>query len=410
MSAQTPKALTHDKATIYPFAFTGTTKEYFKIWIVNVLLTIVTLGIYSVWAKVRTKRYLYKNTLLKGTSFEYHGTPMKILLGYLIALGLVLIYELILPYFISMLFAEVSAVPIRLGDLQFAIELEDVESILEFLGLLILFWVPVLARMFTARLSSYQSIRFDFKTTWWEAFKVLFVLGLLGVITIVGYPYFAYRRAEFFVNHSRYGTAPFALAGKLKTFYAIYFKAFLIMLGGLIFIVAAGFAILFINENRAFIDDFLKIVLSVCLGPLFWVFYVATSSFLNTSIANCTWSNTTVGKSQFIGSPQGDFFGKIQVHKVSVSTFAFNCSLKVNRVIWIRISNTLASLLSLGLLIPWGTIRMETYRLSCLSLLTASDTETDQFIRNEKEKSTATGEAMADIYNVTPSMTTGLEI
>ena len=179
MSPQPPTTHAPGNATHHPFAFTGSTKEYFKIWIVNALLTIVTLGIYSAWAKVRNKQYLYKNTWVKGASFEYHGKPTKILLAYFIALGLILIYELILPYFISMLFAEVSAVPIRLGDLQFAIELEDVESILEFLGLLILFWVPVLARMFTARLSSYQSIRFDFKTTWWEAFKVLFVLGLL---------------------------------------------------------------------------------------------------------------------------------------------------------------------------------------------------------------------------------------
>ena len=400
MSPQPPTTHAPGNATRHPFAFTGSTKEYFKIWIVNALLTIVTLGIYSAWAKVRNKRYLYNNSWVNGSSFEYHGKPTKILQAYFIVLvGGSLTYELILPYLISMLFAEGSALPIKLGDLHFAIEPEDVELLFGFLGLLLL-WVlvPVLARMFTARLSSYQNIRFDFKTTWQEACKVLLVLGLLGGVTIIGYPYFACRRTEFFVNHSRYGTAPFALAGKLKTFYAIYFKAFLIMLGGLIFIVAAGFAILFINENRAFIDDFLKIVLSVCLGPLFWVFYVATSSFLNTSIANCTWSNTTVGKSQFIGSPQGDFFGKIQVHKVSVSTFAFNCSLKVNRVIWIRISNTLASLLSLGLLIPWGTIRMENYRLSCLTLLATTNTE--QFIESEKKKITAIGEGMADIYGI----------
>ena len=38
------------------FTFTGTTREYFGIWIVNVLLTFVTLGVYSAWAKVRRQR------------------------------------------------------------------------------------------------------------------------------------------------------------------------------------------------------------------------------------------------------------------------------------------------------------------------------------------------------------------
>ena len=48
------------------FEFTGSGSEYFKIWIVNVLLTIVTLGIYSAWAKVRRLRYFYNNTRFAG--------------------------------------------------------------------------------------------------------------------------------------------------------------------------------------------------------------------------------------------------------------------------------------------------------------------------------------------------------
>lgn len=48
----------------YTPQFRGTAKEYFKIWIVNVLLSIVTFGIYSAWAAVRTRRYFYGNTVL----------------------------------------------------------------------------------------------------------------------------------------------------------------------------------------------------------------------------------------------------------------------------------------------------------------------------------------------------------
>jgi uncharacterized membrane protein YjgN (DUF898 family) len=36
--------------------FTGCAGEYFRIWIVNVCLSVLTLGIYSAWAKVRRKR------------------------------------------------------------------------------------------------------------------------------------------------------------------------------------------------------------------------------------------------------------------------------------------------------------------------------------------------------------------
>ena len=102
MSPQPPTTHAPGNATRHPFAFTGSTKEYFKIWIVNALLTIVTLGIYSAWAKVRNKRYLYNNTWVNGASFEYHGKPTKILQAYFIVLvGGSLTYELILPYLIS---------------------------------------------------------------------------------------------------------------------------------------------------------------------------------------------------------------------------------------------------------------------------------------------------------------------
>jgi hypothetical protein len=48
-----------DTGVFTPIEFTGTAGEYFGIWIVNILLTIVTVGFYSAWAKVRRKRYFY---------------------------------------------------------------------------------------------------------------------------------------------------------------------------------------------------------------------------------------------------------------------------------------------------------------------------------------------------------------
>jgi uncharacterized membrane protein YjgN (DUF898 family) len=74
--------------------FSASGGEYFRIWIVNLLLTIVTLGIYSAWAKVRRNQYFYSSTRLAGSSFEYHGQPMAILKGRLIALVLVGAYNI----------------------------------------------------------------------------------------------------------------------------------------------------------------------------------------------------------------------------------------------------------------------------------------------------------------------------
>ena len=80
------------------FEFRGSGGEYFRIWIVNVALMLVTLGIYSAWAKVRTRRYFYGNTFVAGHSFDYHASPVRILIGRVIALLLLGAYNLAVSF------------------------------------------------------------------------------------------------------------------------------------------------------------------------------------------------------------------------------------------------------------------------------------------------------------------------
>jgi uncharacterized membrane protein YjgN (DUF898 family) len=66
-------------------SFTGSGAEYFRIWVVNLLLTVATLGIYSAWAKTRRLQYFYRNTHLAGASFDFRGNPKAILRGRILA-------------------------------------------------------------------------------------------------------------------------------------------------------------------------------------------------------------------------------------------------------------------------------------------------------------------------------------
>lgn len=72
----------------YAFQFDGSAREYFRIWIVNLALSILSLGIFSAWAKVRTQRYFYGCTRLAGVPFEYLAKPLPILKGRIIAVFL----------------------------------------------------------------------------------------------------------------------------------------------------------------------------------------------------------------------------------------------------------------------------------------------------------------------------------
>src|SRR5437868_10838283 len=100
-------------ATLHKFDFRGSGGEFFRIWIVNIVLTVLTLGIYSAWAKVRTTRYFYGNTSLAEHPFDYHASPVRILIGRLIAIGLLVGYSvsaaisplLVIPWAIFFLFA-----------------------------------------------------------------------------------------------------------------------------------------------------------------------------------------------------------------------------------------------------------------------------------------------------------------
>lgn len=75
------------------FQFTGSGREYFCIWVINLLLSLATLGIYSAWAKVRRLQYFDRNTTLAGAAFDFHGEPKAILRGRVLAVVLLAAYH-----------------------------------------------------------------------------------------------------------------------------------------------------------------------------------------------------------------------------------------------------------------------------------------------------------------------------
>ena len=147
-------------SAVVPFQFTGQGGEYFKIWLVNSILTILTLGIYSAWAKVRRKTYIYGSTQLAGAGFEYLADPRKIFKGRVIAVAFLIIYSVL-----SNLFPQIGLV--------FS------------LGLLaVVPWIVVRALAFNARNSALRNIRFGFTGRVRDASKVFVLWPLLVLLTM----------------------------------------------------------------------------------------------------------------------------------------------------------------------------------------------------------------------------------
>src|ERR1700761_197457 len=69
--------------------FVGSGSEYFRIWVVNLLLTVVTIGLYYPFAKVRRLRYFHAATEIDGHALAFHGDPWKMLRGFLLVAAMV---------------------------------------------------------------------------------------------------------------------------------------------------------------------------------------------------------------------------------------------------------------------------------------------------------------------------------
>ena len=79
------------------FEYDAKVGQIYKIWIVNVLLSIITLGIYRFWGKTRVRRYLTSSFSLHKDRFEYTGHGGELFWGFVKALFLILIVSI--PFF-----------------------------------------------------------------------------------------------------------------------------------------------------------------------------------------------------------------------------------------------------------------------------------------------------------------------
>lgn len=182
----------------YRFSFHGSGGALFGIYIVNILLTIITFGIYRFWGKVKVRQYLYSQTELMKDRFAYHGTGKELFIGWLKAAGVFIIgYGIIigLAKFIHPLFF-LLAYPIFIVVIPFAL---------------------VGARRYRLSRTSWYGIRFSFRGEFKTAVG-LYAGGLfLTTITLgIYYPIFHAKMQGFWRNNSYFGNTPFKYDGNGK--------------------------------------------------------------------------------------------------------------------------------------------------------------------------------------------------
>ena len=331
----------------HPFEFRGTGGEFFRIWIVNLALTLITLGIYSAWAKVRTRRYFYGNTTVAGHSFDYHAVPLRILLGRVIALALFVGYNLV-----SRL-SPAAAAP----------------AVLIFVAAIP--WLIVASQRFNARNTSYRNVRFNFTGTYGGAFKAFLLWPLAGAVTLGGLVPLAHRaRNYFYINKHTFGGRPFATQFPAWSIYKIYLQVLLMLIAVLAvigLIVAAIIGTVPPNAGRQAVVGTVGAIAGLA-GSMTIFAYVGAKAF------NLTVSNTVIDGQ----------------HRLSATLSPWS-------MVWIGVSNLFLVLVTIGLFYPWARVRMARYLAQNMSFQAA--TNLDEFTSEVFATQSAVGEEIAGFFD-----------
>ncbi len=339
-----------NQAEFRSIQFSGRATEYFGIWIVNVLLSLATLGIYSAWAKVRRVTYFNNNTSMAGHSLGYHATGKQLLIGRVISFVILLIWAVTgsIPFV---------AVPLLV---------------------VMIFLTPWLlnnSMRFSGRMTSYRNVRFNWHGTYWKSFWFFIIAPFLGVLTLgLLTPLFSKYYYRYVATQYSYGTTRFSAELTTGSFY----WAFLV--GGIfptvvIVVVYSVLATLFLRAAQP--SEFELLELSIT-GLIFVV--PAAIVFSMAFIYRILCRNLMVS------------------NLVLSDVVAFNSDLNPIRFVWIRLTNLVAVVFSLGLLLPWAQVRQYRYLSKCTKYRVLRDM--DQFIDDEVSIKSAFGEEFAEFEGV----------
>jgi uncharacterized membrane protein YjgN (DUF898 family) len=334
--------------------FRGKGAEYFRIWIVNVALTVMTLGIYSAWATVRTQRYFYGNTYLAGHSFEYHASAWRILLGRAIALALLVGY-----------FACSVMLPVTMGIWILALAAA-------------LPWLVRSAIRFNARNTSWRNVRFNFKASFFDAFMAYVVWSVVALSIFPLIPYARRVHDYFYINNHSFGGRKFTADFSPGRIYLIYLYGFLIIVGMILLFIAAMFGAMVVQTYLPKWAAMLPHV-ETDIPVLFFVSLGLASLFVATMVATMV-TNLAISSTTLEGG-----------HRLEAKISPW-------RVGWIVTTNTVLTLATLGLFYPFAMVRVARYRMGRYAV--HANGSLDDFTSEALEQQSAIGQEVAGFFDL----------
>lgn len=354
--------------------FTGSGAEYFRIWSVNLTLTILTLGLYSAWAKVRRLQYFYRHTELDGAVFDYVASPRSILLGRLVALVLLVFYylafdfspwagtavtlalALMLPYLLWQS-NRFKARNTRYRGLSFAFHGRLGGAYQAYMPPIVVTFAPSVVAAFALGAGS----------RWW-----VFVASGIGLLTL---PFFHAIFRRYVQNHLHYGDRPFQFSARGADFAAVWAWGMGVMVVGavaflMVMLVVGGLGSVLTGKGA-----YGPLVAGLAIALSIWLAYLLVGSYFTGRFQRLVWEKT------------------------EINGVRFRCDISASSLLWLQTKNTGLVILTLGMYRPFAAIRVAQYRLESMSVIHAN--ALDQFsVGTERSKRGATGESAAELFDL----------
>ena len=377
--------------------FTGSGSDYFKLWLSNLLLTIVTLGIYTPWARRRRIQYFFRNTEVGPDPLDFTASSRSMVTSFVLV---ALVYGLIQVMSsqglntavggVTLLIAAAtpwlwrSAMRFRMGNttwrgLPFVFQAttrETYTAAWPLLGgaALVAVLSLLLPEATVTPAAGAAKVAASGTMVWLGGLGVLGMAALAGVILI---------RLRFnFLQLQMTRTSLGGQLGAFKTGFGEFFKVGVICLGigllaylalaGLIGIFGAGL----LGFGRAVGQAGMAVLFVVALLffiPLLLVPASITMAAWEAMLFRTVWSNA--GLSGMARS---------------------KCSLKVRAFVWLRAKNVVLTLLTVGFYRPFAAVSEYRMMIDSVRIYTRGDIDALAHLLGKGEKG-GVGDAAADL-------------
>lgn len=348
--------------------FTGSGKEYFRIWIVNLLLTVATVGIYSAWAKVRRLQYFDRNTSLGGAVFDFRGDPKAILRGRILALVMLVFYHYAFGFSSTVAFAIIGVLALALPFLMRS------------------------ALRFRLHNTEYRGIRFAFAGSTAGAYAIflpillIFVLpGLLLALEPTN-PYIFFSFAlyllwpllHFALKRYQHGNAGFGAAASTVDIHAGTFYKFYLIAFGLSLAATMVFffgAMIFAMAGVVIAKTNPWVAAAAAIGGIavYYLILLMLIPYMTSRLSNLVWSNTSFPGISISSNMSARAFARLQV------------------------ANVLLTIITLGLFRPFAVVRVHRFRLAAMTVVASGGFE-HVLAQSAAMPGSASGEGAADLF------------